>query len=166
MVAIQDIAPMIPIRNACLLALLTLGGCTVAETVTVMRARDALVGMNVVDLMGCAGIPDKVVQTTDAEILLQYDTKTTASTNGSSLTEALPFGLTAKFGEDSGECHFHARVFRDGTVAAVSFSGPMISDAAAICSGMVSECLMHPDQTELPKGFDAMKALLPAKAAK
>lgn len=141
--------------------LTTLGGCTVAQTVTVHMARTAIVGMNVVDLQGCAGRPDSVTVLDQDELLVQYDSKTSGNAASSAYTIALPFGATIKLGAQTGECHAHFRVFRDGTVAAVSFSGPILADAAAVCSGLVSECLMHPDQTELPKGFDAFVVMAP-----
>ena len=150
--------------RAIAILLLALGGCTVAETATVYKARQALLGASVVDLIACAGVPAHVLQTTTDELLMQWDDTVAASSGGSSLT-LTAFGFTGKLGGTSGQCHFHARILRDGTVAGISFSGPALADAAAICSGMVSECLIHPDQTELPKGYDAMETFLP-KAAK
>jgi hypothetical protein len=139
-----------------------LSGCTVAQTVTVYKARDALIGMNSVDLARCAGKPNEVMALDDDEVLLQWDANISGNSGSSAFTMALPFGATAKLGAQTGQCHFHASVFRDGTVSAVSFSGPVLADAAAVCSGIVSECLVHPDQTELPKGYDAFKAFLPS----
>lgn len=141
--------------------LMVLGGCTVAQTVTVHVARTAIVGTNVIDLMGCAGKPDSVTALDADELLVQYDEKTVGNASSSTYTIALPFGMTVKLGAVTGECHAHFRVFRDGTVAAVGFSGPILADAAAVCSGLVSECLMHPDQTQLPKGYDAFVAMAP-----
>lgn len=147
-----------------LLPLLLFSGCTVAQTVTVYKARDSLIGMNAVDLARCAGKPDEVMPLDDDEVLLQWNANINGNSGSSAFTVAMPFGVTAKLGAQTGQCHFHASVFRDGTVSAVSFSGPMLADAAAVCSGIVSECLIHPDQTDLPKGYDAFKQFLPSPA--
>ena len=151
-------------RGPAILAALLLSGCGAAETITVHDARQAMLGRNVVDVMACAGIPDRpALQTAPDELLLQYDYKATASVGSSSFSVTLPFGFGAKLGAASSECHMHLRVLRDGTVAGVSFSGPALADVNGVCSGMVSECVIHPDQTALPAGYDAIKTLLPSK---
>ena len=140
-----------------LLAGLAVCGCGTAQ---VYHARAAILGMNATDLIACAGIPDRVMQTSAAELLLQYDQKPLP--NSAWLAVSLPFGIGAKLGAPA-ECHAHFRVLRDGTVAGVSFSGPSMADNAGSCAGLVSECLEHPDQTALPPGYDAFSVLLPSK---
>ena len=55
------------------LALLpTLAGC---GALTAHQARDALLGMHVVDLQACAGVPAQVRKLDERELLLQYDYK-------------------------------------------------------------------------------------------
>jgi hypothetical protein len=160
-------------KNRFLLPLLLLAGCTVVQTGTVYKARTSLIGISAVDLERCAGIPDQVSVLHEQtppdrydEVLLQWNSNITGNSGSSSFTVGLPFGTTAKFGALTGQCHFHASVFRDGTVSDVSFSGPLLADAASVCSGLVSECMVHPSATTPPAGYDAFAAFLPSASAK
>ena len=135
------------IRSGAILAALLVTGCAAQ----VYRSRTALIGMNAVDLVACAGVPSQTMRNGPDEVLLQWDEKPDAGSAW--LVLPTPFG-TAKLGAPA-DCHFHARVLRDGTVAGVSFSGPSIADDAGACSGLIAECYVHPDQTPIPKGYDA-----------
>jgi hypothetical protein len=54
-------------------------------------------------------------------------------------------------------------MFRDRTVAAISYSEPMVADAMSVYSDMVMLCLEHSGQTPRARGFDAMRAPLSSK---
>lgn len=154
------------IRILLALASLALSGCTIAETATVYKARTELIGTNIVDLISCAGLPAKPPLLVEPdEMIVEWEETIAANAGTTTFTMQLPFGMTAKLGTPSGQCHFDALVFRDGLVANVGFNGPALADNASVCSGLVSECLMHPNQTELPKGFDAIKQLMPSTAS-
>ena len=139
------------IRRGAILATVLVAGCAAQ----VYRSREALIGMSATDLIACAGVPNQSMRNGPNEVLLQWDEKPAAG----SAWLVLPtlFG-TVRLGAPS-ECHFHARVLRDGTVAGVSFSGPSIADDAGSCSGLIAECYVHPDSTRIPAGFDAFEML-------
>lgn len=138
-------------------ALLPLAAC---GTYLAHDARQAVLGMNVVDLQGCAGVPQHVQQLDARELLLQYDFKTGTS----AFTISALGDLNLQIGPQ-GECHAIFRVLRDGTVAGVNYAGTTASLAGpyAACAPLVKECVNHPDSTKLPPGYDAFAALLPAR---
>ncbi len=146
------------IRSAGLLAvaLLILEGCS---AITVQQARDALLGMTAPDLLACAGVPDKIQQISADELLVEYD-RPADNAALFSLNIATMAGIAV--GRE-GACHFHARILRDGTVSGISFSDTSFSFSGpeGDCQGLVAECVNHPDQTQLPHGYDVFSVLLP-----
>jgi hypothetical protein len=135
--------------------LLALSGCGYYDA---RQARDPLgaesmVGMSVVDLVDCAGVPDHVLQTGPDTAVAQWDYKAA----GSALKATIAVLGSLEFG--AGEsCKLVATVLREGIVADVAFPGSRASVTSgpyAGCSVIVGECLDHPSRTTLPAGYDA-----------
>jgi hypothetical protein len=67
-----------------------------------------------------------------------------------------------------GACQAHFRVLRSGEVSGVSYSGTDVSYFApdSACQALVKECVLHPDRTGIPPGYDAFDYMpKPMKAA-
>lgn len=143
-------------RPFALALVLLLTGCS---AITVQEARDALLGTTAPDLLACAGVPDKVQKLSADELLIEYD-RPADNAALFSLNVATMAGIAVG---RQGACHFHARILRDGTVSGVSFSDTSFSFAGpqGDCQALVAECVNHPDQTQLPPGYDVFSILLP-----
>lgn len=133
---------------------LLLSACSVY---TVRDAREAILDMNLPDLLACAGIPQGVQKISNDELLVQYSYKP-ASGSLVSIKALTLFDLS--LGREP-QCDARFRVLRDGTVSGVSFGQTDMSALNSSCSKLVAECVINPDQTELPKDYDAFAILLP-----
>jgi hypothetical protein len=138
--------------------LLMLSACSSYQ---VHKARQDILGMNAPDLLACAGVPDKVQQLSDNELMIEYDR---AADNGSLLSIKALTLADISIGR-SGACHAHFRILRDGTVSGVSFSGTSFSFSGPYgdCASLVKECVNEPDQTQLPPGYDVFSILMKDK---
>jgi hypothetical protein len=138
--------------------LLLLGGC---GSYQVHKARQDILGMSAPDLLACAGVPDKVQQLSDSELMVQYDRP---ADNGSLLSIKALTMADITLGR-SGACHAHFRILRDGTVSGVSFSGTTFSFSGPYgdCASLIKECVEQPDRTQLPAGYDVFSILLREK---
>jgi len=147
-----------------LLAVLLLSGCGLAATHEARSPSGVLIGGNVVDLVDCAGMPDKTQQTESDQMAMQWS----VSSNTPAFQATLALVGSIQIG-DAGSCKMVATVLRDGTVADVAFPGATASLTGgpyASCEQIVGECLLHPDSTGLPKGYDAIAMFLPGSAKK
>ena len=123
----------------------------------VRKLGQAILGMSAPDLLACAGVPDRVQQLSDNELMVQYDR---AADNGSLLSVKALNLADISLGR-SGACHAHFRILRDGTVSGVSFSGTTFSFSGPYgdCASLIRECVEQPDRTQLPPGYDVFNIL-------
>jgi hypothetical protein len=138
-----------------LAALLMLTSCSVY---TVHDARQAMLDTPLSDLLACAGIPQGVQKLSDNELLVQYQYK---PANGALMSLKILTVVDASFGREPA-CDARFRVLRDGTVSGVSFGQTELSSLNSSCSKLITECVINPDQTDLPKWYDAFAILLPS----
>lgn len=144
-----------------LVALALLSGCSAVDVSRARNPYGSLIGGNVVDLLACAGLPDKVEQTAPDQLAVQYDYKR----EGTGFKFSVLLASVEVGGASS--CRAVFTVLRDGTVADAAFPASEWTATGgphAGCGAIVSECLEHPNATALPPGYDAMKFLLPEKA--
>lgn len=146
-----------PIRN--ILALLLVSGCS---TMVAHSSRDKLLGMSAPDLVACAGKPDDIMQTKPDVLVAEWAPKTTSSSSKSSGVSFSILGTSLTVTPPVESCHMQATILRDGTVAAVALSSTTgVLDDDGSCAQLVAECVFHPDDTGLPKGYDAFLYFLP-----
>jgi hypothetical protein len=150
--------------SALVCSAILLTGCGLAAT---HEARDplgsrSLIGMNVTDLITCAGVPDKTVKLTDEVLLMQWQT---AINTKPAFTLTVPIIATLEIG-NAGSCKMTAPILREGIVADVDFPGASASiweGPYAACSDLVKECVLHRGSTSLPPGYDSFAVFLPTK---
>jgi hypothetical protein len=138
---------------------LSLTGCGAYEA---REARHALIGLSVIDLQACAGVPSQVVGLDDHELLLDYSITSNEPQFSLKLLDDISMSLGPR-----GGCHFLARIDR-GRVAAVHYSGTVgsLDGPNAACAPLVNECLFRADRTAIPAGYDPMLLARGAAAPK
>jgi hypothetical protein len=159
---------MTRLSNIMLTLSLALAGCS---TYVAAIAPDAMVGMEMPDLIACAGIPDKEMITKPDVMVLEWtgaksaDGGSGVKTSGFSFS--LPLGTSLTVAAPTDTCHMQATVLRDGTVADVDMvSSNGIKDANGACGQIVKQCAFHGSDTGLPKDYDAFHYFFPAADAK
>lgn len=150
-----------------LLMLALLSGCS---TYVADVAPDKMRGMNVADLIACAGLPDQKMLTKPDVAVLEWAPKTSAGVSGglkSGLSLALPLGTSFSWAPPIDTCHMQATILQDGTVADVDMtSSNAIKGADGACGQIVKQCVYNQSDTGLPKDYDAWDYLFPGDAAK
>jgi hypothetical protein len=146
-------------RAVSLIAALLLSGCGLVAT---QQARDplgadTLLGHSIVDVIGCAGIPDARQRLGDEFAVAEWTYKSTVP--GFKLV--FPLLGSVQFGGGS-QCKMTTTFLRDGTVVDIGFpgcTGTLFGGPYADARPLVGECLAHPNGDALPAGFDAFTYL-------
>jgi hypothetical protein len=141
---------------------LLLAGCGAVVT---EEARDpfsshSLIGMDIGDLVGCAGTDFTFLQTDTHEGVVEYTT--TNTDKGFDLDVE---GVSLSFG-GAGSCKMALTVLDTGEVARVAFPQSHVAGIAppySACSPLLSECLRDPANTTRKRPYNAFKWLLSKK---
>jgi hypothetical protein len=141
--------------------LILLSGCS---TYVSDVAPEKMRGMNVADLIACAGIPDQKMKTKPDVAVLEWVPKSTSGsgskTDGWSYT--LPLGASVTWSMPTDTCHMQATILQDGTVADVDMSSSnSVKGADGACAQIIKQCVYNQSDTGLPKGYDAWEYLFP-----
>jgi hypothetical protein len=115
-----------------------LGGCSINDAHTALRAQKSLIGMKEVDLETCMGAPDEKSTYGSTDILTYYAT----STSSTSISIPVIGGVGDSYG---GYCHTVIRLDH-GVVDSVRYTGETNAFVApdAYCAPTVRGCVRHP----------------------
>lgn len=132
---------------------------TACGTLDVHQARQDVIGMNLPDLLACAGIPKQgnVMQISPDEALIEYDQD---ASSAAILTLEVASVANFAIGRP-GACKAVFGVFRDGTISRVDFADTSFSmfGPKSDCGPLIEECVHERDATQMPTGYDAFKFL-------
>jgi hypothetical protein len=127
-------------RSLLIFSLLAMTGCAIEDSRIADRARHELVGMQMVDLEACLGVPDQHASFGNTDILTWY------ATSSSNISYGIPFigGVT---GSNGGNCHATARL-ENGRVIELRYTGEKNATgaASAYCAPIVRSCMAQPER--------------------